>query len=162
MNGEYIKAMDNEKFYEKAMPYIKKVITKDLDLEKILDMVKTRIETFPELMDMVDFFEELPEYDVAMYTHKKMKTNSENSLEVLTELLPILEATDDYSVDGLHDTVFEYIGKKGCKNGQALWPLRTAVSGKQNTPGGATEIMEVLGKAESVERIKNAIELLSR
>ena len=70
MNGEYIKAMDNEKFYEKAMPYIKKVITKDLDLEKILDMVKTRIETFPELMDMVDFFEELPEYDVAMYTHK--------------------------------------------------------------------------------------------
>ena len=113
MNGEYIKAMDNEKFYEKAMPYIKKVITKDLDLEKILDMVKTRIETFPELMDMVDFFEELAEYDVAMYTHKKMKTNSENSLEVLTELLPILEATDDYSVDGLHDTVFEYIGKKG-------------------------------------------------
>ena len=81
---------------------------------------------------------------------------------MLTELLPILEATDDYSVDGLHDTVFEYIGKKGCKNGQALWPLRTAVSGKQNTPGGATEIMEVLGKAESVERIKNAIELLSR
>ena len=162
MNGEYIKAMDNEKFYEKAMPYIKKVITKDLDLEKILDMVKTRIETFPELMDMVDFFEELPEYDVAMYTHKKMKTNSENSLEVLTELLPILEATDDYSVDGLHDTVFEYIGKKGCKNGQALWPLRTAVSGKQMTPAGAFEIMEVIGKEESISRIKKGIELLSK
>lgn len=162
MNGEYIKAMDNEKFYEKAMPYIKKVITKDLDLEKILDMVKTRIETFPELMDMVDFFEELPEYDVAMYTHKKMKTNSENSLEVLTELLPILEATDDYSVDGLHDTVFEYIGKKGCKNGQALWPLRTAVSGEQMTPAGAFEIMEVIGKEESISRIKKGIELLSK
>ena len=90
--------------------------------------------------------------DVYKRQHKKMKTNSENSLEVLTELLPILEATDDYSVDGLHDTVFEYIGKKGCKNGQALWPLRTAVSGKQMTPAGAFEIMEVIGKEESISR----------
>ena len=91
MNGEYIKAMDNEKFYELAMPYIKKVITKDLDLKKILDLVKTRIEILPDLEEQVDFFEELPDYDIAMYTHKKMKTNSENSLEVLKEMLPILE-----------------------------------------------------------------------
>ena len=134
MNGEYIKAMDNDIFYEKAMPYIKEVIKKDLDLKKILDMVKTRIEVFPEIGSMVDFFEELPEYSADMYTHKKMKTNTDNSLEVLKELLPSLEETDDYSVDGLHELVFEYIGKKGCKNGQALWPLRTAVSGKQMTP----------------------------
>ena len=66
-----------------------------------MDMVKTRIETFPEIGDMIDFFEELPEYSAEMYTHKKMKTNSENSLEVLKELLPILEETDDYSVQGL-------------------------------------------------------------
>ena len=84
MNGEYLKAMENEKFYEMAMPYIKEVITKPLDLKKILDMVKTRIEIFPDIREMVDFFEELPEYDIAMYTHKKMKTNAENSLEVLT------------------------------------------------------------------------------
>ena len=160
MNGEYIKAMDNDKYYELAMPYIKKVITKDYDLKKILDMVKTRIEVFPEIPEMVDFFEELPEYDVAMYTHKKMKTNSENSLEVLEELLPILEATDDYSVQNLHDVVFEYIAKKECKNGQALWPLRTAVSGKQMTPAGAFEIMEVIGKEESLARIKKGIEML--
>lgn len=161
MNGEYIKAMDCDKFYDMAMPYIKKVITKDIDLKKILDMVKTRIEVFPEICEMVDFFEELPEYSAQMYTHKKMKTNSENSLEALTELLPILEETDDYSVDGLHDLVFEYIGKKGCKNGQALWPLRTAVSGKQMTPAGAFEIMEVIGKEESIKRIKKGIELLA-
>ena len=160
MNGEYIKAMDNDKYYELAMPYIKKVITKDYDLKKILDMVKTRIEVFPEIPEMVDFFEELPEYDVAMYTHKKMKTNSENSLEVLEELLPILETTDDYSVQNLHDVVFEYIAKKECKNGQALWPLRTAVSGKQMTPAGAFEIMEVIGKEESLARIKKGIEML--
>ena len=161
MNGEYIKAMDNEKFYEIAEPYVKEVIKKDLDLHKIMDMVKTRIETFPEIGEKIDFFEELPEYSTEMYTHKKMKTNSENSLEVLNELLPILEATDDYSVDNLHDVVFKYIGEKGCKNGQALWPLRTAVSGKQMTPAGAFEIMEVLGKDESISRIKKGIEMLS-
>ena len=160
MNGEYIKAMDNDIFYEKAMPYIKEIIKKDLDLKKILDMVKTRIEVFPEIGSMVDFFEELPEYSADMYTHKKMKTNTDNSLEVLKELLPSLEETDDYSVDGLHELVFEYIGKKGCKNGQALWPLRTAVSGKQMTPAGAFEIMEVIGKDESIKRIKKGIELL--
>ena len=160
MNGEYIKAMDNDTFYEIAMPYIKEAIKKDLDLKKILDMVKTRIEVFPEIGAMVDFFEELPEYSADMYTHKKMKTNTDNSLEVLKELLPSLEEMDDYSVDGLHELVFEYIGKKGCKNGQALWPLRTAVSGKQMTPAGAFEIMEVIGKDESIKRIKKGIELL--
>ena len=162
MNGEYIKAMDHETFYEMAMPYIREVITKELDLKKILDMVKTRIEIFPDIREMVDFFQELPEYDVAMYTHKKMKTNSENSLEVLQDLLPVLEEMEDYSVDALHDRIMEYIAEKGIKNGQALWPLRTAVSGKQMTPAGAFEIMEVIGKEESLKRIRKGIELLSR
>ncbi len=160
MNGEYIKAMENEKFYEMALPYVKEVITKDLDLNMIMDMVKTRIELFPEIPEMIDFFEDMPDYDIEMYTHKKMKTNSENSLEVLEELLPILEGTDDYSVDGLHDLVFKYIAKKECKNGQALWPLRTAVSGKQMTPAGAFEIMNVIGKDETINRIKIGIEKL--
>ncbi len=160
MNGEYLKAMEPEKFYEMAMPYIKEVIKKPLDLKKILDMVKTRIEVFPDIAPMVDFFEELPEYDVAMYTHKKMKTNSENSLTVLKELLPILEAWEDYSVDALHDRIFAYIEEKGIKNGQALWPIRTAVSGKQMTPAGAFEIMEVLGKEESLARIRKGIVML--
>ena len=96
-----------------------------------------------------------------MYTHKKMKTNSENSLEVLQELRPRLEESEDYSAQALHDVVFEYIAKKECKNGQALWPLRTAVSGKQMTPAGAFEIMEVIGKEESLSRIRKGIELLS-
>ena len=160
MNGEYIKAMDNQKFYEMAMPYLKEVIHKEMNYETILDMVKTRIEVFPEIGEMIDFFEELPEYSADMYTHKKMKTNPENSLEVLQELLPILEKAQDYSVDALHDLVFKYIAEKGCKNGQALWPLRTAVSGKQMTPAGAFEIMEVIGKEETLERVKKGIALL--
>lgn len=92
MNGEYIKKMDFDKFYEMALPYIKEVITKDYDLKKIAHMVQTRIEIFPDIRDHIDFFEELPEYDVAMYTHKKMKTNAQTSLEVLQEILPVLEA----------------------------------------------------------------------
>ncbi len=157
MNGEYIKAMENERFYEMAMPYLKRVVTKDIDCKKILDLVKTRIEIFPDIAELVDFFEELPDYDIGMYTHKKMKTNTENSLEVLKELLPLLEAHEDYSADSLHDLIMEYITNKGIKNGQGLWPVRTAVSGKQMTPGGAFEIMEILGKAESIERIKAGI-----
>ncbi len=162
MNGEYLKAMDSEKFYEIAMPYIKKVITKDLDLKKILDMVKTRIEILPDIADHVDFFEKMPDYDIAMYTHKKMKTNSENSLENLKEMLPLLEKQEDYSTDALHDLIMDYIAKKGIKNGMALWPLRTAVSGKQMTPAGAFEIMEVLGKEESLRRIRIGIEKLEQ
>ena len=162
MNGEYIKKMDDEAYYEKAIPQIKKVITKDLDLKKIADLVKTRIEVFPDIDEKIDFFEELPEYDIAMYTHKKMKTNSENSLEVLQELLPLYEALDEYSIPAIEKVAMDYVAEKGCKNGQALWPLRTAVSGKQMTPGGAYEIMEILGKEESLARIRKGIELLSK
>ena len=161
MNGEYIKKMDFDAFYEKALPYIKEVITKDYDLKKIAKMVQTRIEIFPDIKDHIDFFEELPEYDVAMYTHKKMKTNAETSLEVLQEILPILEAQEDYSNDALYATLLKYVEQKGCKNGYVMWPIRTAVSGKQMTPGGATELMEVLGKEESLARIRKGIELLS-
>ena len=161
MNGEYIKAMDFDAFYEKALPEIKKVITKDLDLKKIAEMAKTRIEVFPDIPALIDFFETLPEYDVAMYTHKKMKTNAESSLEVLKELLPILEKQEDYSNDALYKTLCDFVAEKGCKNGYVLWPVRTAVSGKQMTPAGATEIMEIIGKEESLARIRKGIEMLS-
>lgn len=160
MNSEYLKAMDADRFYEMAKPYIEEVITKDYDLKKIAALVKTRIEIFPDIKDQIDFFQELPEYDTAMYCHKKMKTNEETSLEVLKEVLPILEAQDDYSNDALYATLKKYIEEKGYKNGYVMWPVRTAVSGKQNTPGGATEIMEVLGKEESLCRIRKGIELL--
>ena len=162
INGEYIKKMDFDKFYEMALPYIKEVITKDYDLKKIAHMVQTRIEIFPDIRDHIDFFEELPEYDVAMYTHKKMKTNAQTSLEVLQEILPVLEAQEDYSNDALYQTLLKYVEQKGCKNGYVMWPIRTAVSGKQMTPGGATELMEVLGKEESLARIRKGIELLSQ
>ena len=161
MNGEYIKAMEFEKFYERALPYIQETIHKDLDFRKIAEMVKTRIEIFPDIPALIDFFEAVPEYDSSMYVHKKMKTNEETSLNVLKEVLPVLEAQEDYSNDALYARLTEFVKEKGYKNGYVLWPIRTAVSGKQMTPAGATEIMEIIGKEESVARIKAAIEKLS-
>lgn len=160
MNGEYIKTMDFDAFYERALPYIKETIHRDVDTKKVAEMVKSRIEIFPDIPALIDFFEAVPEYDVSMYTHKKMKTNAETSLDVLKEILPVLEAQEDYSNDALYGCLVDFVKEKGYKNGYVMWPIRTAVSGKQMTPAGATEIMEVIGKEESLTRIKNAIEKL--
>ncbi len=160
MNGEYIKKMDDEKFFELAKPYLEAAIKKPLDLKKIAGMVKTRIETLCDIADQVDFFEEMPEYSADMYVHKKMKTTKENSLETLKEVLPILEAQEIYSNDALFETLSKYVADKGVKTGFVMWPIRTAVSGKQMTPAGATEIMEIIGKEESLARIRKGIELL--
>lgn len=161
MNGEYLKAMDEDKFYELALPYIKEAVNnKPYDYKKLSKMVKTRIETFLDIKDHIDFFNELPEYDVEMYVHKKMKTTLEMSLKILEDLVPVLEAHDDYSNDSLYQLLVSYVQENELKNGQVMWPVRTAVSGKQMTPGGATELMEVLGKEETIKRIKKGIELL--
>ena len=154
--------MDFDAFYERALPFIRQTLSREMDFKKIAEMVKTRIEVFPDIPDLIDFFEAVPEYDSSMYTHKKMKTNAQTSLEVLKEILPKLEAQEDYSNDALYGMLAGYVSEKGCKNGYVMWPVRTAVSGKQTTPAGATEIMEVLGKEESLARIKAAIEKLEK
>ena len=161
MNGEYIKAMDDAAYLELAIPYVKQVVKKDLDLNKIAMMMKSRIEVFTDIPEKIAFFEEVPEYDSAMYVHKKMKTTLESSLQVLKEVLPILSEQDDYSNDALYARLSAFVAEKGYKNGYVMWPIRTAVSGLQMTPGGATELMEVLGKEESIKRIEAAIEKLS-
>ena len=161
MNGEYIKAMDMDRYMDMAMPYIKSVVTRDCKLDKIEKKKKTRIEVFPDIPDLIDFFQEVPEYDISMYTHKKMKTNAQSSLEVLKEILPRLEAQEDYSNDALYQLLVDFVKEKGYKNGYVMWPIRTAVSGKQMTPGGASEIMEIIGKEESLKRIQDAINKLS-
>jgi len=161
MNGEYLKAMDFGRFYEMAEPYIAEVVTKDFDLKKIAALIKTRIEVLTDIREQIDFFEEVPEHDVSLYTHKKMRTDAEKSLALLREVILVLEAQEDFGNDALFETLKAYAGEKGYKIGYVMWPLRTAVSGKQNTPGGATEIMDVLGKEESLARIRGGIEKLA-
>ncbi len=160
MNGEYIKAMDPEKFYELAKPYIKAVITKQYDLRKISGMVKTRIEKLPDISDHIDFFEEVPEYDTQMYVHKKMKTDEQSSLQLLKDVLPVLKAQEDFTNDALFETLKKFADEHEYKTGFVMWPIRTALSGKQMTPAGATEIMDVLGKEESIKRLEAGIRKL--
>ena len=145
-----------------ALPFVKEAVKKDLNLEKIAGMVKTRIEVFPDIPALIDFFEAVPEYDVSMYTHKKMKTNPEISLEVLNKVIPVLEGFDNYTNDALYELLCGFAKENGYKNGQILWPVRTALSGKQMTPAGATEILEVLGKEESMKRLHAAVEKLEQ
>ena len=122
-------------------------------------MLQPRTELFTDIPDQVDFIDALPDYDVEMYRHKKMKTNPENSLVSLKELLPALEAVDegDWNLEKIHEVCFEVIGKLGVKNGVVLWPLRTAISGKQFTPGGGIDLAEILGKKETIARMKDGI-----
>ena len=161
MNGEYIKAMDDDKFYAMAEPYLKKVLKKDFDLKKIAGMVKTRIEILPDICDMVSFFEEMEDYDNSLYFNKKMKLTEEKSLAQLKEVLPLMEQQEDYSNDALFAMLSAFGQEKGYKTGYVMWPIRIAVSGRQTTPAGATEILSVIGKEESVKRIRAAIDKLS-
>ena len=162
MNGEYIKAMDDEKFYCLALPYMQKAISRNVDFKKIAPMIKTRIEIWPDIADMISFFDTLPAYDNSLYFNKKMKTSDETSLEVLKEILPVLEEENDYTNDALYNRIKQFVTEKGIKNGYVLWPLRIAVSGKEMTPCGATEIMEVLGKEEVISRIRKGIAQLEK
>lgn len=161
MNSEYIKAMDDDSFYELALPYINEVVPDGMDKRKIASMVKTRIDVLPDIKEQIDFLAKVPEYPVEMYVHKKMKTTPENSLTLLTEVLPILKNATDFDNDSLFELLQEFAKSKEYKTGFVMWPIRTAISGKQATPGGATELMSLLGKEETIKRIKAAIEKLS-
>ena len=161
MNGEYIKAMDDEKYLQLALPYVKEAVQADVDLEKIALMVKSRIEVFTDIAEKVSFFNAVPDYSNELYVNKKAKSTVESSLEVLKEVLPLLQAQEDYSNDALYAALSALINEKGWKTNFVMWPIRTAVSGLQMTPGGATELMSVLGKEESLKRIQDAIAKLS-
>jgi glutamyl-tRNA synthetase len=160
MNGEYIRMLSLDEFHEKALPYYKEALKKDYDLKKISEILHNRTEVLNEIPGQIDFFDELPEYSIDMYVHKKMKTNLENSLVSLEKALPVLEAIEDWSFDSVQNALSALIAEMGVKNGIMLWPVRTAVSGKSFTPGGAYEIADILGKEETIRRIKIGIEKL--
>lgn len=154
MNGEYFKAMAPEEFYRRGEKYLKEYVTKPLDLKKIAEMVRTRVETFLDIREMVDFFNELPAYETELFVNKKSKSSLESSREILGEVLPKLEAVESWNNDALFKLLKAYGEEKGYKTGLVMWPLRIALSGKLMTPAGATEIMDVLGKEESLARLR--------
>lgn len=159
-NAKYILNMTEQQFHELAKPYYEGVLADNLPLEKVSAMIKQRVELLTQIPEMIDFLAELTDYDLEIYLHKKMKTTFENSLVALEATLPVLEAIDDWSLDVIHDKLMELPATLECKNGQVLWPIRTALSGKAVTPGGAMEIAEILGREESIRRIRVGIERL--
>jgi len=163
MNSEYMKKLDPEVFFAKAEPWLRKAIRRtDIDLKAVAALVQSRCEILSDLPEKVDFMEALPEYDTALYTHKKSKSNEETSLKVLQAALPVLEAQETWTNEALYETLLQLVGQLEVKNSVVLWPIRVAVSGKQSTPGGATELCALLGKEESLLRIRKGIELLSK
>ncbi|KEH97880.1 glutamate--tRNA ligase [Clostridium massiliodielmoense] len=164
MNGEYIKKLSLDEFHKYALPYYEKIFTKKemetYNLLKLSEQVHTRIEVFTEIPELVAFVKELPDYDISIYSHKKMKTNPENSLVTLEKALPALEAITDWKFDALNDVIYSLVKELEVKNGVVFWPVRTALSGEASSPGGAFELGEILGKEESLRRIRIGIEKL--
>jgi len=162
MNGEYIRKMSEEDFAKEAMPYIKAAVKReDVDFKAVCALLHARVEKFTDIADQLTFIDELPEYDNELYTHKKMKTNPENSLESLKAILPVLEGIEEWTMDNIHNALFALIEKLEVKNGIILWPLRVAVSGLPFTPGGGVDLAAILGKDETIARVKKGIEKLS-
>lgn len=162
MNAEYMKKLDPDTFYAKAEPWLRKVISDpNIDLKAVAALVQSRCEILSDLPERVDFLDKLPEYENELYVHKKSKTNTENSLESLRAILPVLEKLDNWTNESLYEALVALAAEREVKNSVILWPLRVAVSGKASTPGGATELCALLGKEEAIARIKAGIEKLS-
>lgn len=161
LNSEYIKKMDDEKFFELSKPYLEEAIKReDVDLFYISTLVKTRVSFVKDVGNLVQFIDNYGDYDLELFVHKKMKTTKELSKNSLIEILPVLENEQEFELDRLHDLIMDKINELGIKNGQMLWPLRTALTGEPTSPCGAIDLLVLLGKDESIKRIKSSIDRL--
>jgi len=164
LSGEYIKAMTDEEFLKVCMPFIEKskIFNKGYDYLKIAALLKTRIEIMSEIPEKINFLEEFGEYDLNLYQHKKMKTDIEIAKTVLPAAKTVFENLNDYSHDILYPELLKLCETLDLKNGQVLWCIRIAVTGQASTPGGATEMADILGKKRILERLDFSIELLNK
>lgn len=161
-NSVYLKGLTPEEFFRLAEPHLKDAVkTPGIDLSLIAPLVQSRCDTLLDIAPLVDFIDTLPEYSNALYVHKKMKTDEANSLEALKEALPVLESLENWSFEGIHDALIGLAARLELKNGRIMWPVRVAVSGKESTPGGAVELCQILGREETVRRLRAGIEQLS-
>lgn len=162
MNGEYIRALSQEEFLERAKPYLDAALKKEFDRAKIAKLIQPRLETLTQIEEKVSFLNEMPDYSLELYAHKKMKTTPENSLPILLEAREALEQVEEFTNDALYAALCALAEKLEVKNGRVLWPVRVAISGTAVTPGGATELAEILGRQETLSRMDASIEKLKR
>lgn len=161
-NGEYIRAMSPEEFTSVAMPYYRQVFgDKEMPWEKFAEILQKRVVKLTEIPAMLDLFAELPEYDKELFVNKKSKTNLENTPGVLQEAYERLKALPDWDNTSIHDCLINMAQEKELKNGTVMWPVRIAAAGKTVTPGGAVEILDILGREESLRRLETGLEKLS-
>ena len=154
MNGEYLRAMPQEEFIRHAMPYFRRVFPQgERPWEVLAAILQPRVTRLTEIPDMLSFFRSLPDYSAEAFVNKKSKTNLENSADMLKASIPVLQGLADWSLTGIHDAMMELAQRLGVKNGTLLWPVRIAASGLVVTPGGAFEILCILGKEESLRRL---------
>jgi len=162
-NSEYIRALPAEKFAEIAEPYIRRAVKKPLaDFAAIASLLQPRCEKLTDIPEKIDFLDELPDYRTELYIHKKSKSDEATSLAMLKEVLPVFEAIADWSHDEVYNAMTALAERLEVKNAKVMWPVRIAVSGRDVTPGGAVEICLILGKDETLRRIKIGMEKLAQ
>ena len=160
-NAEYIRRMSADEFTRYAMPYYKEVVkTKDLDWNKVTDILHQRVTKFTQIPEMIDFLEALPEYEADMFVNKKSKTNRENAPVMLSKVTENLKSLESWDKDSIHDCLINLAAELEVKNGTVMWPARIAAAGKKVTPGGAVEILDILGREESLKRLETGLEKL--
>ena len=161
-NAHYLREMDPDAFFAVAEPYLKQAVKNPaIDLRLIAPLVQGRCDTLCDIAPQVDFFDALPQYSNELYCHKKMKTDEKNSLEALKATLPVLESLPSWTYEAIHDALVGLAERLELKNGRIMWPVRTALSGKPVTPGGAVELCHILGKAETLKRMEQGMAQLS-
>ncbi len=162
-NSEYIRAMSPEAFAKAAEPFIRQAVKKpEIDAAAIAALLQQRTEVLTDIPEKLDFFDELPDYDTALFIHKKSKTDEAGSLEMLQKMLPVFEALESWDDESILTTMTDMAAACECKNAKVMWPVRIAAAGKAVTPGGAVEICRILGKAETIRRLNIGIEKLSK
>ena len=161
-NAEYIRAMSPEDFAKAAEPFIRQAVKNpDIDPAAIAALLQQRTEVLTDIPEKLDFFDTLPDYDTALFVHKKSKTDEAGSLEMLKAMLPVFEEIDDWCDENILTAMTDMAARCECKNAKVMWPVRIAAAGKAVTPGGAVEICRILGKNETLRRMNVAIEKLS-
>ena len=161
-NAEYIRNMSVEEFAKVADEYFTQALgEKELDRIKLASILQQRTVKLTDIPSMIDFFGELPEYEKELFVNKKSKTNLENAPKMLKAVYDKISALEDYNHDTIHDALINLATELEVKNGTVMWPARIAVAGKQVTPGGAIEILEILGKEESLRRMEIGLSKLA-
>ena len=161
-NATYLRALSPEEFAKVSEPYIRQAVKNPaIDTAAVSALLQARCEKLTDIPEKVDFFDALPEYDAECFTNKKSKTNSEVSKAMLEKAIPALEGITDWTVDAVHDTLIDLAASLEVKNATLMWPVRIAAAGKLVTPGGAVEICHILGKDETIRRLKLGLQKLA-